>query len=590
MKPQFPFAGVFCALLLACGPTPQSFESQSDGIALGEAAVTSPIKWLAPSGSTSSANQTIVLSVRISGAAPDSISFWSGTTQLDVLKGSSAKIYSTTVDASALAEGTSQTFTAQMTRAGQTVTSAVRTVKIDRTVPLIKEPPYSGWAVIDPTDQLPLVFTKRMSPASFAKVSVTDATGAAVAHTFSPSPDGTVWWFQLVAPTKSPLTVHVKVDQTLADEAGNTLPASQAFDWALRFSAWAALPLTASPSLLHYASTVELQLNSDGQHYLAWSAYDPATTRQRVQVAHFDGESVTPVGGLLSLEPTNDAVLPVLSENEHGELLVAFRDSNRIVVVEWSGGQWQPVGAPLSEGTAVTGGARLFGRRGRQPIITFTQGAHWFVRQWSGTQWAPMGEMPPVIDPSWSTFTTPVLADDGAGHIALSWNEIVGFHEYPRIALFSGGSWVLTSTVGLPDRVAQIAYTTDGTLVLGGTAFSSKDHSEHLILMSYDGSAWSKVRGGDISLGYVSVTSLLALPTGGVAAAASAFNGDGYSARVFILGQPGVVDITATLNSGRSAGVPLLGVTAKNTLMISVPTVDSFNNAVKRFDVFERSY
>ena len=199
-------------------------------------------------------------------------------------------------------------------------------------------------------------------------------------------------------------------------------------------STWESLGGTLNRDSAEDASTPKLVLSENGELFVTWFEFDPASDSSNVYVAQWDGSAWTRLGEALNVTLTNPAAFPSISISSAGQPVVAWTEvgaTRDLFVKRWDGTSWLSLGEALN----VNAGARAV-----NPSIATLSGdtvvVTWFeittdfkqriyAKRWDGASWQSLGEVL-NIDPE-NDAAHPVIATTPQGSILVSWFEFSDF-------------------------------------------------------------------------------------------------------------------------------------------------------------------
>jgi hypothetical protein len=366
-------------------------------------------------------------------------------------------------------------FEARALRGGAQALSPPVTVVLDRTPPTVARifpaPGADAW-VRTPVE---ITFSEPIAPASVS-VDVLAISGPGAGPGFYPrvlSPDGLRLSTRVSIGANPPTSLDLALLPGLTDLAGNALvlPAP----WALTHPEWISVPLAGGPDVdlapfhdglvtwaagplgFGYAvsgegklalrtegdwSTVEIPLGPDGFTRIAGGPGEVLAARMnvtdlvnRVEVSRLTADGLSSLG----LAPPAGVAshCPLVGVDPAGAPLVATCAEDQVVVSRWTGGAWEPLGAPLG----VAGESSFpvaFGRGGPEPLLLWASlpgigGAGLsHVSRFDGTGWVAVGT------PLTSEFLARLAADVN-GEVMLARIEDSGLNAVLRH--WNGSTW-----------------------------------------------------------------------------------------------------------------------------------------------------
>lgn len=168
----------------------------------------------------------------------------------------------------------------------------------------------------------------------------------------------------------------------------------------------------------------------NGEPVIAWSEGSEA----QVHVAGWTGSSWSLLGGTYISDDTggSSALVPEISVEKQGQMLVTWQDDNAVHVREWDGASWNPVGGgalPLPAGTSSAFAPAIARAADGTPVVAFqayetnAQQSNGYVYELDAASWSPLGGPLNVVNtPSVHTYR-PYVGANVAGNLFAAFEE-----------------------------------------------------------------------------------------------------------------------------------------------------------------------
>jgi hypothetical protein len=333
----------------------------------------------------------------------------------------------------------SYALTAVARSGGQSVTSAARTVVIDRTRPTVTgRTPAPNGANVWHADPIVVSFSEpvRATTVSGGSVVLERVGGAPVATTLELGSDGTSLTILLTESIDVPADLRLSLGDAITDLAGNALVAPEPWSWNLPFWQWlGGERLVVEPELTPSSSA--LALTPDGRPVVTWLEERLNTQPPSdVQAALWTGDEWLPLGGRLN---GDDRVGPMYSlaagaVDGTGTPFVSWVSTTSARegwVHRWDGSSWQPVGGGTFTGASeATGTVAVAIDSEGHPVVAWVarvaagaDGTEVRVSRWTGSDWVQLGTPRRRNAERGSLLPHVVLGADGRAVVA--WSERV---------------------------------------------------------------------------------------------------------------------------------------------------------------------
>jgi Bacterial Ig-like domain/Bacterial Ig domain len=394
-------------------------------------------------GVTTYTRGSLDVAASVSGGEPDLVELLVNGGAIGTLSGSQAGGYSTTWDTTDFNETTYQ-IVVRARRGPTVVSSAARTVVVDRTPPTVTaRTPAPGANQVPASELITVTFSEPLDPASLsnpedpADVRVAllqggPGSGSAIPATATLSPDGRVLTLAPVSPLATNFQYAVRL-QGLTDRAGNVLALVEwSFSVPLFALASPDLNVTADGVVRNVIGRPELALAPNGEPLVLWrEGADDGTFR--LQTARRIGANWVRLPELP----------PAVAANSFGGDQTMALDGSGQPVVAWT------------QTVANTGGCNT------------TQPSQLFAARFNGSAWVPLGEG--ALNQTFcSGPQLPRLKVDNLGRPVLAVAESLATFSYTmRVLRFEGSAWTLLGNVP-PRSVPAASNVVELRLALAG--------------------------------------------------------------------------------------------------------------------------
>lgn len=443
-----------------------------------------------------------------------------------------------TVVLSTTPEGVHQ-LSARLSLNGQTVTSALLTVTIDRTAPtLVSRTPTPG-GLSGTVTPIQAVFSEAVSPASLTDTSVVLRVGGATAgRTVALSDDGKTLTVTPSPPLTVPAAPEVTLTSEITDLAGNPLAASSPA-WAWTLSAWTPVggPAEGSDFGPLFDPAPRMALGADHQPIVAFVAAAKGSTNRTVDlvVRRWSGSAWANMGAPLSavtvpgIDSTSVTCVS-LAVDPSGRPVVAWDEAtgntpnglttgfpSAYFVRRWNPGSnsWDalgPNGGQVSTRDGVYGPCRAptslaVDRLGRPVLAYYTENGL-FVQRFENGAWSGVGPSGGLVGMLGATGFS--LALTSGNEPVLAWGP--QYTDTTVVSLYDSklNSWNGIGPDGGKVRAGGLAFSTpalvldaaDHPLLAGGVPapYGGAVTFGDVTLFRYSGSAWQEV--GPRAAGY----------------------------------------------------------------------------------------
>jgi hypothetical protein len=407
-------------------------------------------------GVTTYTRATLNVAASVSGGEPDLVQLLANGSLIGTMSGSPSTGYTVAWDTTGFAE-TSYALTVRARRGDTVVTSAARTVVVDRTPPLLTtRSPAPGANQVTASYVVTASFNEPLDPDSLVNLAdpasprVALLQGGLGSGTVLPailelSADGQALTLTPAAPLAANFGYGVRM-QGLTDRAGNPLALAE-WSFSVPLFATVSPDLNVEPdgTVLNVIGRPELAVAPNGEPLVLWRN-SPISGQFAIQVARRIGETWVRLPALLPAVPTNSATI--------GQQSMALDGSGQPVVA-WT------------QSVPNTGGCGT------------TQPSQLFVARFNGSAWVPLGTG--ALNLGFCTAPSlPRLKIDALGRPVLLVAESLATLTFTlRVLRFEGGEWTLVGNV--PGRsVPAASNVTELRLALQGNVpyvYSSENRS-----------------------------------------------------------------------------------------------------------------
>lgn len=214
-------------------------------------------------------------------------------------------------------------------------------------------------------------------------------------------------------------------------------------------------------------------------------------------------EGITALGPALG--GATSALLPAIAVTADDAPVVAWVESSNIVVMQWTGSEWSPLGAPIAPSGGATDQTTPVIAAGSDIVVVWAAmiGVQWhpFAARWTGTTWQPLGGA--IDDGEILAFQMSLLIDY-AGAPTLAWSEYNGATTNVQVARYNGSDW---EPVGTPQSAAggmtdayspSLAIDSTGALVLAWAENDDGSATATIRVRRHSGADWVSFGGGDL--------------------------------------------------------------------------------------------
>jgi hypothetical protein len=442
---------------------------------------------------TAHTNGDLAVQVTVSGA-PDSVELRVDGELLVALSAPYAYTWAT----SNHEEGT-YALTAIARWGGQTVTSAARTVVVDRTRPTVTaRSPSPNASNVWHGDPIRVTFSEpvRASSVSGGSVALDRVGGAPVAAALELDADGTSLTIFMTESLAVPADLRLTLSEAITDLAGNALIAPEPWTWNLPFWQWLGEERhVVDPELTPWYSV--LTLTPAGQPLVAWLE-ERQNTQPPVDIhaALWTGDSWQPQGERLNGEDRSGAMYSwfYTAVDAAGTPFVSWVSSTTARqgwVVRLNGAAWEPVGGGPFTGASdeATGTVAMAIDAAGHPVVAWVAqvGAGFDstevrVSRWTGIDWVQLGT-PRKRDPQRGSHV-PHLVLGADGRPIVAWiervDDTINSPWAVHVDRWTGATWVpLGGSLGSPPATTNLPRLAvdpaDGTLFLGFMLGSTGD-------------------------------------------------------------------------------------------------------------------
>ena len=207
---------------------------------------------------------------------------------------------------------------------------------------------------------------------------------------------------------------------------------------------------------------------------ISWSEGSEA----QVHVASWTGTGWSLLGGSYISDDTggSSALVPSISIEKQGQLLVGWQDDSAIHLREWDGTSWNTVGGgtlPLPAGTSSAFSPSVSRTSDGNPVVAFqayesaAQQSHAFVYELVGASWTPVGTPLNAVDANSMHSSQPKIGVNVAGNLFATFHE----DQTSYIAEYTG-SWNLSAELNAnsdPASGVSVVFYAFGTPVVSMT-------------------------------------------------------------------------------------------------------------------------
>lgn len=353
----------------------------------------------------------------------------------------------------------SYALTAKVTRGSEVVTSAERTIVVDRTAPTVSAfTPASNAQNVYLSDEISLTFDEAVQPSSITATNVTLAQGIVPIQLLIPSTKtlNTARTKLTIKPTVRPTSLGVPITVSIADVkdlAGNALLTTTSTFTAPEWQAPGGIaPLDLNVALTAGTSAQSLAVDGSGNQVVAWSESNGTSTN--IYVKRWNGSSWAQVGTtFLNVNTNKDATEPALKLDSSGNPVVAWKEldgnTNRIYAKRWNGSAWVQIGSNALSGSLNAETPSLALDASGDPVVTWrtVSASPLFsniqVARWDGSTWINIGGKLDVNDSGNTDFLSfnPSVALTSSGNPVVAWSETDGTSRNIYVKRWDGSTW-----------------------------------------------------------------------------------------------------------------------------------------------------
>jgi hypothetical protein len=418
--------------------------------------------------------------------------------------------YSYTWGTSGVPEG-SHTLSVRAVRKGETFTSAVRTVVVDRTAPqVVARSPLPGAMEVSVHAPIRLDFSEPMLRASVTSSTFEiSADGVRIEHGITISEDARAVELQLLSKPAVPSTLKVSIAPGLSDAAGNPVQAF-AGEWSWESPAFMpfATPLSAFEGATDAVAPSLVLDDASGQAVVAWQ--ETANSNFHVIVRRWDGKQWSDLDMGPDAAPYEFASrsYPRLALNQAGHPVVGYIASSggqsAVTVAESDGVSWRKTRVGGAKCPAVSRPLWLSMALAEdgQPFVTFrevnssdgNEGEVHVCRAVDG-QWEAVGA--PFSLPGVDSDATPkAMKIDTEGKPIVAWTQARDGVVRGFVSRWNGNSWaamgneIQPKSSGTHVSEMVLALAGDGTHYVAWSEFPT---NSAIYVARLTGSSWQLV-------------------------------------------------------------------------------------------------
>jgi hypothetical protein len=271
-------------------------------------------------------------------------------------------------------------------------------------------------------------------------------------------------------------------------------------------------PLNVNPSASTESS---LAIDSSGRPVVSWAEYAGITVNNyyklHIYVKRWNGTSWVQLGGILNVNKSGYATAPSLALDNAGNPVVSWAESApingkrrfRIYVKRWNGTSWVQLGGILNvdpdqnaadTSLALDSSGNPVVSWAEHAIINNSQVHYIYAKRWTGSSWVQIGSTL-NSDNNQGVFHTTSLALDSSGRPVVSLAEGVDGNYGIHVKRWNGIRWVqLGTTLNVnPDKNAfhpSLALDSSGKPVVSWIESEDSSTSENVYVKRWTGSAW----------------------------------------------------------------------------------------------------
>lgn len=185
---------------------------------------------------------------------------------------------------------------------------------------------------------------------------------------------------------------------------------------------WVQLGTALDLNTNHRSTESSLALDSSGNPVVSWQECDSldssgsCISNYNIYVKRWNGSSWVQLGGILDVNPNQNAFDSRLALDSSGNPVVSWRESNQLNVKRWTGSSWVQLGTAIFNGTPPR--YSLAVQPSGNPVISWEGSGNIYVIRWTETGWEQIGG---AWDDGDLTSSIPSLVLDTSGNPVVSW-------------------------------------------------------------------------------------------------------------------------------------------------------------------------